>query len=186
MSNIIKKISARAKQIRKAHPNKKWTDCIKQASKDLKGGKLGHAAKKRGTVRKSGAKRSWKTAKKNKYRQTGETNLLADRKRKAKAPGKRTSKKGRVYYERRANRSDVPRTLTGTGTSAYNEMILRRMRDNNFNLALAEKTLIALQEKHKWLKPGGEKKVMASNIKKHKKYIATIKDDNRMLKRLIA
>ncbi|WP_375559067.1 hypothetical protein ACE193_15165 [Bernardetia sp. OM2101] len=32
----IKAISARASIIYKKNPNKKWTDCIKQASKELK------------------------------------------------------------------------------------------------------------------------------------------------------
>lgn len=34
------KAIARAKQIRKANPKKKWTDCVKQAHKDLKAGKV--------------------------------------------------------------------------------------------------------------------------------------------------
>lgn len=35
------------------------------------------------------------------------TNIDRDRMRRAKPPGRRVSKSGRVYYERRANRSDV-------------------------------------------------------------------------------
>lgn len=34
----VKEISQRAKKIRAQYPNKKWTDCIKQASKELKSG----------------------------------------------------------------------------------------------------------------------------------------------------
>ena len=46
--------------------------------------------------------------------QTGKqtkTGYIADRRRKpgAKHPGKRTSKSGKVYYERRVNRSDKDR-----------------------------------------------------------------------------
>lgn len=37
----VKDISQRAKKIRAQYPNKKWTDCIKQASKELKSGKVG-------------------------------------------------------------------------------------------------------------------------------------------------
>lgn len=40
-------------------------------------------------------------------RQTGKSNTAKDATRQAKAPGKRTSSSGRVYYERRANRSDA-------------------------------------------------------------------------------
>ena len=35
----LQKITTRAKQIRKAHPKKIWTDCIKAAAKELKAGK---------------------------------------------------------------------------------------------------------------------------------------------------
>ena len=44
--------------------------------------------------------------------QTGKqtkTGWIADRKRTAKLPGKRTSKSGKIYYERRLNRSDKDR-----------------------------------------------------------------------------
>ena len=46
-------------------------------------------------------------------KQTGTTNKAADIKRKAKAPGKRTSAKGKVYTETRKNRTDKPGTLLG-------------------------------------------------------------------------
>jgi len=42
--------------------------------------------------------------------QIGKTNSFRDKKRKALPPGKRISKKGKVYYEYRKNRTD----LTGT------------------------------------------------------------------------
>lgn len=35
----LQKITTLAKKIRKQHPNKKWTDCVKAASKNLKAGK---------------------------------------------------------------------------------------------------------------------------------------------------
>ena len=40
--------------------------------------------------------------------QVGKTNVKADAKRKALAPGKRISKSGNIYWETRKNRSDVP------------------------------------------------------------------------------
>jgi hypothetical protein len=40
-------------------------------------------------------------------RQTGKSNTAKDDTKQAKAPAKRTSSKGKVYYERRANRSDA-------------------------------------------------------------------------------
>ena len=46
----------------------------------------------------------------NKYKQHGKSNLKADKRRKAKAPGKRKSASGKVYVETRKNRSDVKGT----------------------------------------------------------------------------
>lgn len=45
--------------------------------------------------------------------QTGTSNAAKDRMRKAKAPGKRTSAKGKVYTETRKNRTDKPGSLLG-------------------------------------------------------------------------
>lgn len=55
-------------------------------------------------------------------RQSGSSNTVYDRRRKALPPGKRVSKKtGNVYYERRRNRSDRPGQLLGdyNGWSNY-------------------------------------------------------------------
>jgi hypothetical protein len=48
--------------------------------------------------------------------QTGRTTKSKDRRIKAKGPGKRASKGGSVYYERRKNRSDMPGSLLGVVT----------------------------------------------------------------------
>jgi hypothetical protein len=55
----VKEISARAKKIRAKYPTKKWTDCIKQAAKELKSGKVG-ATKKvtKASAKKVGATKS--------------------------------------------------------------------------------------------------------------------------------
>jgi hypothetical protein len=58
------------------------------------------AAKIRPAIKKSAVKK-----------QTGKTNIAIDRKIQAKAPGKRISKSGNIYYEARANRSDKGRLL---------------------------------------------------------------------------
>lgn len=45
---------------------------------------------------------------------TGSSNTARDQQRKAKKPGKRVSKGGKVYYEKRANRADVnKKTMLG-------------------------------------------------------------------------
>ncbi len=145
MSSTIAKIAARAKQIRKAHPAKKWQDCIKQASRELKGTTTKAAPKKRTAkkraVKKAPAKKraakkaapKKRVAKKVLYRQTGTSSKVADKRRKAKQPGKRVVKhKGAastVYYERRKNRSDVPGSLSGAGTSqdhAIQRVVMKR------------------------------------------------------------
>jgi len=52
-------------------------------------------------------------------KQTGKSNKAKDLQRKAKAPGKRTSAKGKVYTETRKNRSDKPGTLLGQKIQDY-------------------------------------------------------------------
>jgi len=71
---------------------------------------LGEARKKRGTAagKKATAKRATSST-----RQTGSSSTARDRARKALAPGRRVSRTGRVYYERRKNRSDKPGMLAG-------------------------------------------------------------------------
>lgn len=52
-------------------------------------------------------------------KQTGKSDTARDFVRYAKAPGKRTSAKGKTYYERRANRSDKPGQLLGQKVQDY-------------------------------------------------------------------
>jgi len=96
MSNQLKKITNRAKQIRKGKPGMKWHSAIKQAGVDYRAGRLGSV--------------------KGKNRQTGSSNKKSDKKRTARPPGARIPAGGKkvTYYERRKNRSDVPGSLTGS------------------------------------------------------------------------
>ena len=50
--------------------------------------------------------------KKPNYRQTGRSVASRDNQRKALLPGRRVSKAGDIYYERRKNRSDTPSERT--------------------------------------------------------------------------
>jgi hypothetical protein len=52
-------------------------------------------------------------------KQTGTSNKAKDLQRKAKAPGKRTSVKGKVYTETRKNRTDKPGSLLGQKIQDY-------------------------------------------------------------------
>lgn len=110
MANQLKKITARAKQLRKKHPNAKWTSLIKQAGKEYRTGKIG-AVRKR------------------KAYQTGSSGKRRDAMFKAKAPGKRRSSSGRTYTERRKNRSDLPGKLTGITAAQLQGELKRRLKD---------------------------------------------------------
>jgi len=93
-ARAFKTAVAKAKKLYKTGRYKTFADAVKAAYKTIGG-----------------------VSKKN--RQTGTSNRTADKKIKAKPPGKRVVKhpggKSSVYYERRKNRSDVPGTVTGVG-----------------------------------------------------------------------
>lgn len=76
---------------------------------------LGEARKKRGTAagKKATAKRTMSAGVRQSTRQTGTSKLTRDLKKEALPPGRRISKAGNVYYERRKNRSDKPGQLAG-------------------------------------------------------------------------
>lgn len=74
--------------------------------------RLGKAKKQIKTlVKKQTDKKTASASRQTKQRQR---DIAKDIDRKAEAPGKRISKTGKVYYERRANRSDVPPTMLGS------------------------------------------------------------------------
>jgi hypothetical protein len=93
-------IFAIAKRIRKQNPKIKWATAVKQAGAQMR---------KVGSVKKPN-------------RQTGSSNKKIDKQRTAKAPGKRKSATGKVYYERRKNRSDKPGSLAGIKQQVYNNL----------------------------------------------------------------
>lgn len=105
--NALKKISDRAKQLRRKNSRLTQAEAIKKAAQEYRAGKLGKVPKK-----KAPAKR------KKPVRQSGSSDRFRDIQRKAKPPGTRRSKTGRKYFERRKNRSDAPGKLTGF-TNAY-------------------------------------------------------------------
>lgn len=127
MSTTLQKITARAKAIRKKHPSKKWTDCIKAASRELKSsGAIGVSKPAKRSKRKvSGVKKT--------HRQTGSSNKKRDVARVAKAPGKRVVKhakvKSTVYYERRKNRADAPGKLSGLSVATIKNALRARVED---------------------------------------------------------
>jgi hypothetical protein len=72
---------------------------------------LGEARKNIGKVAKKQA--APKTSAASRQTKMRERSIVKDLVRKAKAPGKRRSASGKIYYERRANRSDIPGTMLG-------------------------------------------------------------------------
>lgn len=71
-----------------------------------------------------------------KTRQTGSSNRRLDKKRKAKAPGKRKSASGKTYYERRRNRSDVPGKLSGASAATLKRELVSRKKSDLGKLLL--------------------------------------------------
>lgn len=115
--------------------------------------------------------------KKKKVYQTGNSSSVRDRMIKAKPPGKR-----KTYTERRKNRSDMPGKMTGT---AYNEMIIRNLHNDNILLNQAIIKLDQMKWQYKKLSRGPEKNTMKRLIKDQSKYIASKRKSLTMLKRLI-
>jgi hypothetical protein len=185
----LQKITDKARSIRKK--NEPWISAVKRASKIVMAS-LSPSSKK--TVKKVGAVRKKKAAKKKvSTRQTGSSNNFYDRMVKAKPPGKRIVKhaggKKSVYYERRKNRSDKPGKLTGHNPakvqSAYSYMIMTRMKSNVAQIEQTTTTIEHLKKKMKESKDKGVKKLFAMQIVKERHFLAGLKKDNSMLKRLV-
>jgi hypothetical protein len=97
---------------------------------------LGEARKKRGTAagKKATAKRTMSAGVRQSTRQTGTSKLKRDLNKRALAPGRRISKAGNVYYERRKNRSDKPGQLAGEkyqGWTNYETWLWNLHTDND-------------------------------------------------------
>lgn len=115
MANPLKKITTRAKQLKKTHPGAAWKNLVKQAGREYRAGKLGSAA-----VSATKKKKVW---------QTGSSLKKNDSQRKAKPPGRRRSASGQTYIERRKNRSDKPGMLTGITTATLTSALRSRLKD---------------------------------------------------------
>lgn len=91
--------------------------------------RLGKAKKQISAVVKKQA--SKKTAAASRQTKMKGRDIAKDLDRKAQAPGKRKSASGRTYYERRANRSDVPGTLLGSNMNNYRAFLVTYMGPSN-------------------------------------------------------
>lgn len=87
------------------------------------------------------------------WRQTGSSKTTSDKKRKAKAPGKRKSAAGKVYYERRKNRSDKPGTITGAKS-----FIVAELKKQLSNRLLRASLATTKKDKRYWNKLAAETK----------------------------
>ena len=115
---------------------------------------LAEARKKRGTAmgKKATAKKKLVSTRGADRQTPGTPNnsIKADRIRKALAPGRRTSKSGNVYYERRRDRSDKPGQLAGEkyqGWTNYETWLAALWIDNDQKLNTAFRELIEAQKK---------------------------------------
>lgn len=111
--------------------------------------RLGKAKKQISAVVKKQA--SKKTAAASRQTKMRGRDIARDLDRKAEAPGKRKSKSGRTYYERRANRSDVPGTLLGqkytVDRALVDDVIIFAENDSKMYDALMKNYLPNLQKK---------------------------------------
>jgi hypothetical protein len=111
--------------------------------------RLGKAKKQISAVVKKQA--SKKTAAASRQTKMKGRDIAKDLDRSAKAPGKRKSASGRTYYERRANRSDVPGTLLGSKYTVdrqlVDEVIIFAENDSKMYDALMKNYLPNLQKK---------------------------------------
>jgi hypothetical protein len=123
MANIFKL----AKSIRRKHPKMDWQDAIQKAKKPAR-----------------------KKSKKAKNRQTGTSSRPADQRRHARRPGKRKSKGGSTYYERRKNRSDVPGQLTGISAAALTGALKKRLKVKEEKLVVLKYRAIGKRLKKKY------------------------------------
>lgn len=157
MPTAIEKIQARAKALRKSYPKAKWTDLIKKASADLKKiGAIGKVTTKKKATKKTATKKVKVLEVRKQYGTSKKSN---DKRFQALLPGKRVSKSGRVYVERRANRTDkgvllgLPKS-THKDTKSHNVRISVMSGVNsklnelkNLRLKLKEAQIILKKEK---------------------------------------
>jgi len=173
MSDILKKITTRAKAIRKAHPGKEWKMCIKQAAAELRTGKKAPA--KKAAARKPAVKKRAAAAKVGKKKRAAPKKTAAKRAAPAKAPRKvktiiRTKKGGGVTLK-----------IGGIGslslTKINSELVQQRTMEGHIKI-LAEKL------KQKLLK-AAEKAAIRRDIVKYKNALKASKQHVTALKRSI-
>ena len=139
-NTTLAKIRARAKALQRKNKNLKWIPAIKKASVELR------KEKKIGV-------------------QTGSSNKKIDRSKKAAKPGKRKSASGKVYYERRKNRSDVPGTLTGVSEAKMIGAIRARVEEKMGKAYVARDNAKLKRDKKTYQKVITECKVKLRKLK---------------------
>lgn len=139
-NTTLAKIRARAKALQRKNKNLKWIPAIKKASVELR------KEKKIGV-------------------QTGVSNKKIDARKKAMKPGKRKSASGKVYYERRKNRSDVPGTLTGISEAKMIGAIRSRIEDKMGKAYVARDNAKLKRDKKTYQKVITECKVKLRKLK---------------------
>src|SRR5688572_10992572 len=114
----------KAKQIQRKHPRMSWQDAIQAAGKQ---------------IRKS-------------THQTGTSNKKRDQARKSKKPGKRRAASGKIYYERRKDRTDKPGSLTGVTAATLTAELRGRLKERLGVYLLAKDQAGKKMEKRRYQK----------------------------------
>lgn len=128
--NTLKAIHARARLILKKHKTMPYKEAFGIATDELKKKAPAKKVARKKVSRSAPKKRVAKKAapKKKDYHQTGRSTLAYDLKRRALPPGKRVSRSGVTYYERRRNRTDQPGTMAGVSEKALIGEIEKRIK----------------------------------------------------------
>ena len=122
-----------------------------------------------------------KAAKKKTIKQTGTSNKVYDKRFSAKPPGKRKSKSGNIYTEKRANRSDKGRLL-GIGNITMDK--LHKVNKDIINMELALDKNIKTSKLFPYKTPFWKKR-LAKNKKIIKNFIIELKKHKTELKKLL-
>lgn len=169
MANKFTQAVKKAKTLYKSGRFKTFGDAVKKAYKSL------------GSTSTTVAKAKPKT----KFRQTGTSNAVADKKRIAKRPGKRKSATGKTYYERRKNRSDVPFAMARVGTNGVQHSALHQIKQQLGYIADYEKSKRHNQVLAKNALSAGDKYYYKRKVQQYSDLIATCKQTIQSLKKSI-
>lgn len=178
----LKAVQVEAKKLKALNPKLKHTEAVKKAFEKING--------KVTKVKKVTKKLPLKVAAvkiKKKVKQTGKTNILIDKTKQAKKPGKRVSVNDKVYYESRANRSDKGRLLgiVINTNDLVNKNVLEDLKYTSQRITLFENQIINYNLAIKNKENKQNIPILKKQLVGIKKYNLELKQHIKELKKLI-